>query len=402
MSLTYPLQFAHWAVCTTGLVASLLLTVVVIWFRPRRSEPSAGSFPPLIVLKPFDGVDAELEQNLWTYLSAPYPAPRQILLCTDRANAEGIAAARAALRRLEASPVEGVEAELLLQEEGEDPPLNRKIWHLERGLRHARHEVIVSGDSGTRLEPTTLTDLVSTLLVDGRRGLVWAPYTADGEGGLGSRMTRLAFSASSLNFLVIALLHRALRRGAFSAGGLFAVRREALEAAGGFGAYARVLAEDIDLARRLEREGWQVAISPMPVVQHPGRGSLGDFYRRMVRWTFIMWRYRDPLRIHVPMVLCTLPLSLITLPLAAVFYPSQVVQFLLLTLALWAARWTYGYVLLLAVSRRPMTLDVLWGAPLMEGILLVAYIRSLFMRTVRWRAQDLEVRKGGELEPYRD
>lgn len=401
MDPVYPLQFAHWAVCTTGIAASLFLTVIVVVLRPRRPQESPDELPPVTVLKPFDGEDPGLDVNLWTYLTAPYPAARQVLLCTDGANAAGIAVARAALERLEREPVEGVEAEILLPEEGEEAPVNRKIWHLERGLARARHPVIVSGDSGTRLESSTLVELVTTLVAGPRRGLAWAPYTGDGQGGLGSRLTRLAFSASSLNFFVIAVLHRVMRLGGFSAGGLFAVRREALEAVGGFTPYSDVLAEDIHLARHLEQQGWEVVISPIPVVQHPGRATLGDFYRRLVRWTFIMWRYRDPLRIHVPMVLCALPLSLLTWPLATLTYPSQALQFAALTLGLWIARWGYGTVLLLLLSRRPFTLDLVWGTPLMEAVLLLAYVRSFFMRTVRWRSQDLSVREGGKMEPFR-
>ncbi len=401
VDLVYPLQFAHWAVCTTGIAASMLLTAVVLLLRPRRAPLPPGGLPPVTVLKPFDGVDPGLEDNLWTYLSTPYPAPRQVLLCTDGANEDGIAAARAALERLRDEPVEGLEAELLLSTAGDSAPVNRKIWHLDRGLARALHPVVVSGDSGTRLEATTLVELVSTLVAQPRRGLAWAPYTGDGVGGLGARLTRLAFSASSLNFFVIAVLHRVMRLGVFSAGGLFAVRRDALDEVGGFRAYADVLAEDIHLARHLEDAGWGVAISPVPVVQHPGRATLGDFYRRLVRWTFIMWRYRDPLRIHVPMVLCALPLSLVTWPLATLAYPEQALQFGLLTLGLWLARIGYGYAVLGVLSRRPLTADLVWGTPLMEAVLMLAYVRSFFMRTVRWRDQDLAVQKGGKMAPFR-
>lgn len=399
MSLSYPFMFAHWAVCSTGLIASLTLTVLLLWLRPTRSPAPAAGWPALTILKPFDGNDDGLADNLWTYLTAHYPAPRQVLLCSDRDNKRGIAAAEQVLARLADRPIPDVDVSLLLSSDGDLAPANRKIWHLQRGLEAARHSVIVSGDSATRLEDTTLPELVATLLAHPRTGLSWAPYTADGEGGLGSRLTRLALSASSLNFFIVALLHRLLRRGAFSAGGLFAIRREALDEVGGFAPFASVLAEDIHLARHLDEQGWQVAISPMPVVQHPGRASLAVFYRRMVRWTFIMWRYKDPLRIHVPMVLCTLPLSLITLPLASLGYPDHALRFAVLTAALWVSRWVYGLVLLTSVGRRAPTADVLWGTPLMELILLVAYFRSLFMRTVRWRSQRLAVEEGGEMTP---
>ena len=397
MSFAYPFQFAHWAVCTTGIAASLILTSLALWFRPRRAAEPADGWPALTLLKPFDGVDPGMERNLWSYLSAAYPGERQVLFCTDRTNAPGIAVVRSVLRRLEREPQAGVHAGLLLSERGETAPVNRKIWHLERGWRQARHRILVSGDSGTRLEEETLPSLVATLLAGPRRGLVWAPYTADRSGGLGSRLTRLVFSASSINFLVIGLLHRILRRPPFAAGGLFAVRREALDALGGFLSYTDQLAEDLDMARHLVEGGWEIAVSPWPVVQHPGHTSFAGFYRRMVRWAFIMWRYRDPLRIHFPLVVCALPLSLVTLPLAAVLYPDQALQFVLLTVGLWTARWVLGAVLLTAVSHRRLTADLLWGTPLVEMVLLVAYVRAAFMRSVRWRDQDLEVEEGGRM-----
>ena len=126
------------------------------------------------------------------------------------------------------------------------------------------------------------------------------------------------------------------------------------------------------------------------------------FYDRMRRWNVIMWRHKDPIRIHYPMVLCSVALAAITLLGAALAVPERRVEFVLAFASLIVVRWAYAFFLLVYVNRRPFTLDVFWGEPLMEGIKLVSFVSSFFKRSVRWRGQELEVADGGAIEPRRE
>ncbi len=397
----YVFHFAFWAVCTTGITAAAILAALVLWFRPRGRRPLPAELPAITVLKPFDGIDRDLEGNFWSTLAAPYPAPRQVLFCTGRDNAAGISLVEGLLARLEDDPREGVEAALLLPGEDESPPVNRKVWHLQRGLHAARHEWIVSGDSGTVLGGDELQALVATLIAEPGRGIAWAPSTSSGRGALGARLSHLAISTSTLSFHVIAALHRVLGRS-FLSGALFAARREALHAIGEFEVFADQLAEDLEMGRRVEEAGWQVVVSPVPVVQNVASTTFREFYGRIHRWCVIMWQYREPLRVHYPMVMCSLALAPLTLIPAWLAYPEKIVEYLILGAALVLSRWAYAAILLVAINRRPFTLDLLWGEPLLEGVMLVAYVHALFVRRVRWRGRELRLRSGGRVERVGD
>lgn len=394
----YVFHFAFWAICTTGITASVILAVLVLWFRPPWPRSAGGGAPPVTILKPFDGVDRALEENFWSTIAAPYPGPRQVLFCTGHDNAAGIQVVQRIAARAQQEAPDGIEVSLLLPAGDEEPPVNRKIWHLQRGLEAARHELIVSGDSGTRLCGDELLAVVRTLEAEPRRGIAWAPSTTQGCGTLGARLSHLAISASTLNFHVIAALHRVLGR-TFLAGALFAARREALRDIGDFRALEGLLAEDLDMGHRMELAGWQVAVSPVPVVQHVGATTVGEFYGRILRWCVIMWQYREPLRVHYPMVMCSLALAPIALLGAVWAYPEKLFEYLILLAVLLVVRWCYAAILLVAVNRRPFSLDLLWGEPVLEVVMIVAYVHSLFVRRVRWRGRRLRLRGGGRIEP---
>jgi dolichol-phosphate mannosyltransferase len=131
-----------------------------------------------------------------------------------------------------------------------------KPWALERGLREARGDVVVSIDADTRPRPGLARALVAALadadLVSGG-----ARFVCDGAG---ERLLHAAMLAT--------LVYRygppdAVARPAPARllinGQCTAVRREALRAAGGYAAAARHMTDDAAQARALARRGWRVA-----------------------------------------------------------------------------------------------------------------------------------------------
>ena len=112
-----------------------------------------------------------------------------------------------------------------------------------------------------------------------------------------------------------------------------------------------------------------------------------------------MWQYKVPLRVHYPMVLCNLALGALTLIPAWIVYPEKIVEYAIVGGALLLCRWAYATLVLVLINRRPFTLDVLWGVPLLEAVMLVAYVHALFVRRLRWRGRELKLLGGGRIEP---
>src|SRR5205807_4308376 len=70
--------------------------------------------------------------------------------------------------------------------------------------------------------------------------------------------------------------HTAARRVPWVVGASLAIRRRAFEQVGGFDEAYFMYWEEVDLCRRLEREGFETHFAPVTTVVHLGEASTGD------------------------------------------------------------------------------------------------------------------------------
>jgi ceramide glucosyltransferase len=80
------------------------------------------------------------------------------------------------------------------------------------------------------------------------------------------------------------LVARQLEGLSFALGASMACRREALEAIGGFGVLADLLADDYQLGNRIALAGWRLELSPEFVACFSRGESLGQVLSRQLRW----------------------------------------------------------------------------------------------------------------------
>ncbi|MCO4768616.1 MAG: glycosyltransferase [Deltaproteobacteria bacterium] len=389
----------HWMFVSVGIISSFMFLGLALWARGRSQVRGDEPLPPVTILKPFDGVDAGLADNFWSYVEADYAAPREVLFCTARENVEGIAVVEELLERLAREPQEGVTARLLLPPEGEAPWITRKVWHMARGLAAASHAIVVNGDSGTRLTDDTLPALVRALVRDAKRGAVWAPYTVAEGSSLGARLTRVAWTATSTNFLVIEGTNRILGLRSMLAGGLFAARKEALDQLDGLRECDGYLTEDMEVGARIQANGWTVGPSPEPVIRYLEGLDFDGFFARQLRWNTIIWRFRNLLVYPYPLTMCGLAIAPSTFVAASLAFPDRVVEYALALAALFLVRSLYALVLSSIVNRRLAPLDTVVLLPLVDLVYLITWIRGPFVKTIRWRDTVLRVGPGGKVTP---
>ncbi len=394
----HPLLLLHWIVCTAGVGATAVLWLVVAGaLRRRVAPPRLVSVPPVSILKPFDGVDPQLERNFEETLTALWPAPRQVLFCTARDNAEGIEVARRVIDR--AADLEGVEAELLLSAEGEAPPgASRKTWHLQRGLERARHDVLILSDSTTRPDGAALRSVVEALEASPQVGAAWVSYTVQRGRGLGARLARVAFVATAFSFVVVDAVRSRWGGPPLLVGGLVAIRRRALDAIGGFTPFGDYLTEDLPMARELAATGWEVRRAPGLVERCLDGEGIGAHFARLRRWNAAMMAFGEKGRVHYPLAQTPLAVSLVTLPLALAFASEDVSTALILSAALLAIRLGWSAWVAARANRRSPSLSLLWAVPLNEVVMLAAFTSALFARTQRWRDQRFRLLPGGRVE----
>ena len=236
----------------------------------RRRAATPAALPPVTVLKPVRGAGDGLYENLASFCRQDYAA-LQIVVGVDDPDDPAVAI----VRRLER---DFPHLDIVLAV-GSLPGANRKIANVLQMMRHARHDVLVLSDADVRVRPDYLAAVV-TPLADPDVGLTTCLYRAVGGRGLPALVESLLINTWFIPMALTAGL-RPLRH-AF--GATIAVKREALEAIGGFAALRDHLADDYLLGHRVAEAGYRVELLPYVVETFIDSTTLGDVWRHQLRW----------------------------------------------------------------------------------------------------------------------
>ncbi|HVP40010.1 MAG TPA: glycosyltransferase [Candidatus Saccharimonadales bacterium] len=269
--------------------------------RPRGPEPAA--WPAVTCLKPVKGLDPGARENFEAFLALDYPAPLQFLFVVEA----------------EADPAVGVLREL----QARDPRVSlvvagralagsQKLHNLARGAPQAAHPVLCVSDSDVRPRPDSLRVLVSELLAGagpvaapaappprGAVAAVCAPVYHTGAANLAARAFQ-AFSNSDLAGVLA--VQEAVGRTDTLIGGMYVVRRDALDAVGGYPALGPHICDDGALGMRLARRGYRVRAGGGPVAIHLPRATWREFLSGGHRW-WLMARVSAPGRFALSLAL---------------------------------------------------------------------------------------------------
>jgi len=306
------------------------------WHRARRPLDPAWT-PPVTILKPVRGVDAEAYENFASFCRLDYPADRCQLLFAARDPADP---ALALARRLQA---EFPQVDIGIVD-GSRSPLhghNLKVRNLAAMLPAAKHDLLVLCDSDMRVQPDYLRRVVAPfqqnsdpppvplpsevrvtgegeqdihlhphprpISLKGRRepnghacafapppqrgtsdrgggrgvGLVTCPYRGHRAQSFAAVLEALGIGA---DFIPSALVSRALEGVSFAFGSTIALPRAVLAEIGGFEALADELADDFRLGNGAHRAGYEVVLSDYVVDDVLGRERFGAMWARRLRW----------------------------------------------------------------------------------------------------------------------
>ena len=248
-------------------------------------------------------------------------------------------------------------------------------------------DVALIADSDVDLAGANLDALVAPLAARADLAAVWAPPIEAGVARtLGNRASAALLGASLHAFPLLA----GLDRGGL-VGKLFAVKREALAEAGGFGALVAHLGEDMELARRLRARGHAVEAAPIVARSLVAGRTWEQVERRIARWITVIRAQRPALLPSYPaLFFATVPIALLA-ALAARPAPAAaalVAVALRVAVAVAATRAAGGRV---TVSR--LALDAL----LADALLACAFARALRSRRVVWRDVALTIDGSGRL-----
>jgi ceramide glucosyltransferase len=360
-----------------------LLAVAATLHFARRPRPPAGFAPPITLLKPLCGLDFELYENLRSFCEQRYPEFQIVFGARDPDDP-----ALAVVERLRRE-FPGLDVAVVV-----DPRLigaNHKASNLAHMMRAAKHQILFAADSDVRVPPGYLASVVAGF-ADPGVGAVTCAYTASAPRRLASEL-----GAMFINdwFLPSALIYARIGRLRSAFGQTLCIRRELLEAIGGFEAVAGRLADDYWIARWVNESGRRVELSTTlvdNVVEEPG---LRGLFLHELRWARTIRRI-EPRR--YALCFLTYPLPVTALAAAAVIGVGgpAAPALALVAVALCARLGQHALVRRVFGVRGRATP---WLVPLRDLLGLAVWAASYAGRRVHWRGFDFELAPDGRIAP---
>jgi len=371
--------FQAWAASAAAALAIIGCAAVLAatWATARFAGAMRMAVPPVTaepvtVLKPLHDAEPNLTANIATFRDQDWAAPIQIVAGVARPDDGAVPGARAV----------GDTLDLVI--DGRIHGANAKVGNLINMMPAVRHDLIVLSDSDMVAAPDYLQRIAVALAEPGV-GAVTCAYSGRGDGGFWSR-----FGAGMLSyhFLPSVLLSLPLGAGNVCMGSTIAMRREVLDAIGGFERFADTLADDHAIGVAVRALGLKVVVPPMLVTHASIETSFIALARHELRWMATV-RDLNPAGHIGSTVLHALPLALIACALA----PGGVTDAILISAL--GVRMLSAVTVNRMVGRRTMPY---WQLPLRDLMTFAMHVASLFVRSVEWRGARLTMRDEGKIE----
>jgi ceramide glucosyltransferase len=354
------------------------LIAAAIWRHQIISVP-APQPRPATVLKPLCNDEPHLYEHLRTFCQQDFTT-FQIVFGVRDANDPGLRA----VRRLVA------EFPLLQIDVVVDPALhgrNYKISNLINMIGHARYDVLVIADSDTWVGPEYLAT-VTAPLHNPAVSLVTCIYRGVPTARISARLGAMYVNEWYMPSVLLAQL---FGFQGYVSGQTLCLRRDTLEAIGGFKAIANHLADDYRLGELVRTLGLKVVMSRYLVAAQHDEVNLTSLFRHELRWM-------TTLRVLRPRCfpLLFLSFSLLLASSGLLLCHAQPVVPLSAGVLFWIA--VVARLLLHFMQRAPAErplLNDLWLLPVRELLIFAVWCGCFFTSRVLWRGQAFEVGADG-------
>ncbi len=349
----------------------LLALAAAVRQASRRDRPSSFC-PPVSILKPVHGLDADFYQTIRSHALLDYPA-FEILFGVNDADDPAIGE----IERLRAEfPAVAIR---LIRSQTAAP--NRKVGVLADLAAAARYPILVVNDSDIRVEPDYLARVVAPL-ADPAVGMVTCLYRARAR-SLPGRFEALGIAT---DFAPSALVAPLVGVSGFALGSTMAFRTQDLGRIGGFASVAGYIADDHHLGRLIAELGLRVLISTCVVETTVPDTHWGEMWRHQIRWARTIRLSRGGGYLGLPLANATLWATLLA---AGGLWRAA--------LALVALRMAAGLVSAAAVLRDRQSLACAILIPFRDLAGLAIWAAGLFGSTVVWRDQRLKLDRQGRI-----
>jgi ceramide glucosyltransferase len=334
--------------------------------------------PPVTILKPICGLDGDAYENLASFCQQDYPNYQIIFAVQNKEDPS-----REVVDKIIYNfPDLNIQVVLPEQTIG----TNLKVSNLANAVSFAKHDIWLIADSDIRVERDYLQRVVQPLQ-DASVGVVTCLYRSLAQGWLAI----LEAVGTATEFHGGVLVSKQLEGIKFALGSTIVIRKEVLEAIGGFGVIADYLADDFQLGYLPAQAGYKVVLSDYVVEHVLGSCTLADSLKRQIRWargTRVSrpWGYLGLIFTY----------GIVTSLLFLIATGGSILGWVVLGIT-WMMRlvmaWIIGGVLLKDSSAKTF----LWLVPFRDLISFVVWSYSFAGNTIEWRGRRLKLTEGGKL-----
>jgi len=365
---------AGMALCGVGYFAACLVASLRFAGEPKLETKH---MPPVTILKPMKGADAESEACFRSHFELDYPQYQLVFGVSDKSDPAVPIIEK--LRR----EFPKIEAQLVFcpQQLG----ANRKVSNLAQMLPAAKHEQLVINDADMLVRPEYLREVMAPFANE-NIGFVTCVYRALPGKTFWSKVEVLGISTE---FMPAVLLARMIEGGVnFGLGATLACTKKALAAMGGFESLLNRLADDYDLGTGIKHAGFETALSHYVAETHAPDYDLRGFWNHQVRWNRTV---RDARPAGYAGLIFTF--GIFWSLLAMVFSHGAMWSALLFATVL-------GMRYLMAIGAGGITLNDqflirdLWLLPVRDAMSMIVWVASYFGKTVVWRGERFRLHKG--------
>jgi ceramide glucosyltransferase len=341
-----------------------------------RTVPDDAHLPPVSVLKPVHGLEAQLKENIESFFRQEYPH-YEILFAADEANDPALEVVREVCARYPRIPTR-----ILVTG---TPWPNPVVYSFHCMAQAAAHDILVTTDSDVEVSPRYLREIVPPLL-DPKVGMVTCVYRGKNVAGFFSGLTAIGMSVEMTAGVLVANLLEGMK---FGLGPTTVVRKDSLASIGGYSALQDYIAYDFAIGNLIAKAGYRVVLSNHIIDHVVNQKSLQRMWQNQLRWAQST-RYSRPWGHFGSGLIFAIPYGLLGFVSAALLGHWKVGLMLLVAAVLnrVAEAWLVGW----TVVRDPKVKSAPWLYPLRDLLGFFVWFASYLNLRYVWRDSRFELK----------
>jgi ceramide glucosyltransferase len=349
--------------------------------RQLRSTPNDAHLPPISILKPVHGLEAQLEKNVESFFRQNYP-DYEILFAADAPDDPALAVVSEVCARYP-----HIRGRVLVT----GAPWPNPVVHSFHCLSQAaQHDILVTTDSDVEVSPNYLREIVPPML-DPKVGMLTCIYRGKNVAGFWSGLTAIGMSVEMTAGVLVANLLEGMK---FGLGPTTVVRKDSLASIGGYEALKDYIAYDFAIGNLIAGKGYTVVLSAHVIDHIVNQTSFQRMWRNQLRWAQST-RYSRPKGHFGSGLIFAMPYGLLGFAAAALLGNWKLGALFLGAAVLnrLAEAWLVGW----TVVRDPKVRRAPWLYPLRDLLGFFVWFASYLNLRYTWRDSRFEL-KGTKIE----